>query len=61
MSKWERAVKLARSQHPNATDADVHRVAKHLFARMISGGRTIGKKSGKLVIDGRVPQRPHLP
>lgn len=43
------------------TDEEVERHAKHLFARHLSGGASIGGVANKLVIDREPQPIPNLP
>ena len=60
-SKWDRA--LARARSDGATSpAEIKRVAKHYFARLVVGGATISRNmnTGKLTVH-RNTNRPNLP
>lgn len=58
-TRYETAVEIARG-YGDVDEGDVKRSAKHIFARMITGGATIGKVNGKLVVH-RDRIRPKLP
>lgn len=57
-TRYEDALYVARFH--STDEEEVKRIAKHLFARMISGGATIGKVNGKIVIN-KERIRPKLP
>lgn len=52
VSKYDKAKNFANSQLPNSSPQQVERFAKHLFAKLIVGGATIGKNgdTGELKI-----------
>lgn len=58
ITRYEEALSIARGY--GFKGDDVKRAAKHIFARMITGGATIGKVNGKLVVDKK-RVRPNLP
>lgn len=57
-TRYEEALSIARGYGMEGEDAK--RTAKHIFARMITGGATIGKVNGRLVVDKK-RIRPVLP
>ena len=57
-TRYEEALRISQSYGMEGEDAK--RVANHIFARMITGGATIGKVNGKLVVDKK-RVRPILP
>lgn len=59
-TKWERSVQQARA-YGITDDAAVKRIAKHIFARKIVGGATIGRVNGRLVIHRDPVPKPKLP
>lgn len=58
-TRYEEALEVARS-YGVKNNEEAKRWAKHIFARMISGGATIGKVNGKFVIHKK-RIRPRLP
>ena len=61
-TRFEKCVRRARNPGFCCTnEVEVIRVAKHLFAKELVGGATLGKANGKWIVD-RAPQaRPNLP
>ncbi len=47
-TRWERALRSAESY--GYTGEEIKHVAKHIFAKMITNGATIGRINGKLVV-----------
>jgi len=58
LTRWEQAVQSAKSYGFQGDEAK--RVAKHIFAKQLVDGATIGKKNGKLVVHKK-RHRPNLP
>ncbi|MBE0467206.1 MAG: hypothetical protein IBX71_08325 [Candidatus Desulforudis sp.] len=62
MERFQQALRSARAVlGPSATDEEVQRYAKHLYARMLSDGHTIGCVNGESVVDRPPRKRPRLP
>ena len=60
-TRYEKCVRRARNGYGCETEAEVKRVARHLFAKVIVDGATIGKCNGKLYVDRPAQPRPSLP
>lgn len=42
-TRYQEAIRIARSQYPEGTEEEIKRMAKHIFAKMLSKGETIGR------------------
>lgn len=60
-TRYERCQRLARKGHGCVTDAEVKRVAGYLFAKELVGGATLGRVSGRTVVDRKPQAAPRLP
>jgi len=47
-TRWEQAVKTAKSY--GFQDEEAKRYAKHIFAKMVVNGATIGRVDGKMIV-----------
>lgn len=57
VSKYEHALKVAKTYNPpKATDEEIKRSAKQIFAKLVVGmDTTIGRVNGKLVLTRHSP------
>lgn len=59
LTRYEIALQVAQSY--GFEGEEIKRCARHIFAKMIVDGATIGKANGKLVIHKPPRHRPRLP
>lgn len=48
LTRYEQAIRIAKAY--GYTDHEAHIAAKHIFAKMITGGATIARINGRMVV-----------